>query len=144
MSLFTVVTFALSPILRHDEIFIAWDIFSIPSSCMTRDATPNAPKTYLATLIFDIIRFVIIKTKWNKELWFLPPTYKHVKSFHLGQWWLLCNKVQGNYLYSYSCKHPYQKYGLRAHHCVKVGLLVSSLAMGFAEGQMEANSIALS
>lgn len=85
MSLFTVVTFALSLILRRDEIFIAWDIFSIPSSYMTRDATPNAPKTYLATLIFDIIRFVIIKTKWNKKLWFLPPTYKHVKSFHLGQ-----------------------------------------------------------
>lgn len=67
MSLSTAVTFGLSPMMRRDEIFIAWDLFSFPSSCMTKDGIPNAPNTYLTTLIFDIIRFAIIKPKWNKK-----------------------------------------------------------------------------
>lgn len=80
---------------------------------------------------------MIIKTKWNKKLWFPPSILKYGKYFYLGQCWLLlCDMVRSeliiNYLYSESFRHPYQEYGMGILHFVKVNLFIFSLDMGIA------------
>lgn len=92
MSLFTALAFALSPMLRCDEIFIVWELFSFPSSCMTKDGIPNAPNTYLTTLIFYIIMFAIIKPKWNKKTMVSTSHLKNMSNVFIR--WLLCSMVQ--------------------------------------------------